>query len=126
MIKEVIAVVILLLLLAGSIVNVLYFEGLVNELLGHIDKAMEYAVKSEYESAVEELEYAIEKWSRGDRYTHIFIRHSEIGVVSEAFYDYLSDLCDENNKSAKGSYEKLRWSLTSILTMEHVTMGSVF
>ena len=39
-------------------------SGLVNELLGHIDKAMEYAVKSEYESAVEELEYAIEKWSR--------------------------------------------------------------
>ncbi|MGI5935361.1 MAG: DUF4363 family protein [Oscillospiraceae bacterium] len=126
MIKEIVAVVILLLLLAGTVMNVWYLEGLVNELMAHIDKSMEYAGRSEYGPAVEELEYAIEKWNRSDRYTHIFIRHSEIGVVSEAFYDYLSDLSDENNKSAKGSYEKLRWALTSILTMEHVTLGSVF
>jgi len=87
---------------------------------------MEYADRSEYGPAVEELQYAVDKWNENDRYTHIFIRHSEIGVVSEAFYDYLSDLCDENSKSAKGSYQKLRWALASIVTMEHVTLGSVF
>ena len=124
--KEIFAVLLLVLMLAGSIMNVLYLDGFIDELIDHIDISRQYADRAEYEPAIEELKHAIDKWAEADGYTHVFIRHSEIGIASDAFYTYLSDLCGQDGGNAVGSYERLRHTLTGILTMEYVTMGSIF
>ena len=59
-------------------------------------------------------------------YTHIFIRHSEIDSTTDAFFELMSDVRSGDAESAAGSYEKLLAHLSSLYTMERVTLGSIF
>lgn len=117
---------ILTLLLTASLFNVAYLDGKIAELKTMVQTAAVRTESGEYEAAVESLSRAIAAWEEMEGYTHIFIRHSEIDGATDAFYEYLGDLCAGDAGSAAGSYEKLCAHLESIASMEHVTIGSVF
>jgi len=123
--KELCAGAIILLLIAGSILNVCYLDRLSSEITGQIRQSQEACEREDYLTAEQELRDALDLWLASDGYTHIFLRHSEIDGTSDAFYDALSYLTDEDANGAQGAYEKLLYHIDSIVSMEHVTPRSI-
>ena len=124
--KTIVAAVLLLLLLVGTLLNIRCLDGYVAQMKGYVGDAQNRAETGDYDGAVASLRQAIELWNGIDGYTHIFIRHSEIDSASDAFYDLLGDLSARDNEAARGSFEKVLYHLESISRIEHVTLGSVF
>lgn len=124
--KALLGAAILVLLLALSIVNIRFLDGFTGDLISQLDIAEEQSLKNDFASSARTLEEAISKWNSYEWYTHIFIRHSEIDITSDAFYELMSEILDENAQSAQGAFRKLRSRLESIAGMEHITPGSIF
>lgn len=124
--KELAAVSILVLLTGCALVNIAYLRGFINGMAEEISASRLWAERGELPAAEERLREVIDRWVGADSYTHIFIRHSEIDSATDAFYDLLSDLSAGDAGSAAGGYEKLLYHLNSIMTMEHLTFGSIF
>jgi hypothetical protein len=124
--KTIVAAVLLLLLLIGTLFNIRCLDGSIEQMQGYVGAAQGRAEAGDYDGAVASLRQAIELWNGIDGYSHIFIRHSEIDGASDAFYDLLGDLYARDADSAKGSFEKALYHLESISKIEHITLGSVF
>ena len=124
--QEIAAIVILLLLLFGSLVNIRYLDGITEEMLSIADEAMDFARSGDLASAVEKAEAAANYWAGLDGYTHIFIRHTEIDATTDAFCELLGELYAGDVDEAQGAHLKLRERLLSMARMEHITFGSVF
>ena len=71
-------------------------------------------------------EQALNDWFDAESYTHVFIRHAEVDSATDAFYDLLAALSDEDTSSAGRAYERVIAHLHMIDAMEHVTLKSVF
>ena len=106
--KELIAAVLLAVIFAGVMLNIRASEKIVSSLMSEVDAAYAQLKSGDSESAAETLDKAIEHWLTLDGYTHIFIRHSEI------------------NSTTEGSYGLLSETLRSIMTMEQISLGSIF
>lgn len=124
--KEIVAAVLLLLLFAGVLVNIRVNEDIVSSLIDEVDASYESLKNGDTEKAAEQLDVAIEHWLTLDGYTHIFIRHSEINATTDAFYGYRADVGDGDADTAAGSYGLLKETLFSLMTMEQISLGSIF
>ena len=124
--REIAAYILLLALFAGSLFNIHAMDKIIGDLRTQVDASYSSAQEGDFYKAKSQLEGAAEKWADLDGYTHIFIRHTEIDSATDAFFDMLSDVSDENSKSLDGSYRKLDAHLESLMTMEHISIGSIF
>ena len=113
--REIAAGLVLLLLAIGSWFN-----------LNYLREFTAYCYAGRFDLAEEVLSKAADEWLGTDGYTHIFIRHSEIDSTTDAFFELMSDVRSGDAESAAGSYEKLLAHLSSLYTMERVTLGSIF
>ena len=124
--KELIAAVLLAVIFAGVMLNIRASERIVSALMSEVDAAYAQLKGGDNESAVKTIDRAIEHWLMLDGYTHIFIRHSEINSTTEAFFQFKSDIGSGDADAAEGSYGLLSDTLRSILTMEQISLGSIF
>ena len=124
--KEIISALLLLLIFSGVLVNIRINERIVSSLINEIDMSYENLKNGNKDKAVQQLETAIEHWLNLDGYTHIFIRHSEINSTTDAFYGFRSDVGSGDADAANGSYGLLKETLLSLMTMEQISLGSVF
>ena len=124
--KEIVAAVLLLLILAGVSLNIRVNERIVSSLINEVDMSYENLKNGNEDKAMQQLDTAIEHWLNLDGYTHIFIRHSEINSTTDAFYGFRSDVGSGDADAASGSYGLLKETLLSLMTMEQISLGSVF
>jgi len=124
--KELASILLLVLLFAGSVFNIYYVDSLTRDIEEHIDQSQSLAQKQDYESAIMYHNHALERWLSADSYTHIFLRHTEIDLATDAFYELLNNLKEPEEKAVSAAYAKLKYHLESIRTMEHITLGSIF
>ena len=124
--KELIAAVLLAVIFAGVMLNIRASERIVSSLMSEVDAAYAQLKGGDNESAVKTIDGAIEHWLTLDGYTHIFIRHSEINSTTEAFFQFRSDIGSGDADAADGSYGLLSETLRSIMTMEQISLGSIF
>lgn len=124
--KELIAAVLLAVIFAGVMLNIRASERIVSSLMSEVDAAYAQLKGGDNESAVKTIDRAIEHWLTLDGYTHIFIRHSEINSTTEAFFQFKSDIGSGDADAAEGSYGLLSETLRSIMTMEQISLGSIF
>lgn len=124
--REIAAYILLAVLLAGALINIRAMDNIIGQLRSEVDAAYSSAKEGDFNKAKSQLEGAAEQWENLDGYTHIFIRHTEIDSTTDAFFDMLSDVSDENEGSLDGSYRKLDAHLESLMTMEHISIGSIF
>ena len=116
--REIAAGLVLLLLAIGSWFNLNYLREFTGGLEEQLALSRAYCYAGRFDLAEEVLSK--------DGYTHIFIRHSEIDSTTDAFFELMSDVRSGDAESAAGSYEKLLAHLSSLYTMERVTLGSIF
>lgn len=124
--KEIVAAGLLLALLAAAMYNIHFLRGFIGSLTDTLYESRDLCEAGDFDGAEESLRAAIDTWNAKEGYTHIFIRHSEIDSTSDAFYELLSDISSKDASSAVGAYEKVLAHLTSIYTMEKITLGSIF
>ncbi len=124
--KEIISALLLLLLFSGVLVNIRINERIVTSLINEVDMSYENLKNGNEDKAMQQLDTAIEHWLNLDGYTHIFIRHSEINSTTDAFYGFRSDVGSGDADAANGSYGLLKETLLSLMTMEQISLGSVF
>lgn len=124
--KEIAAAVILMLMFAGVLINIRANEHILDGLMSEVGSAYKLAVEGDFPASEESMRTAIAHWQSYDSYTHIFIRHSEINSATEAFYNMLGDISSEDEKSLSGSYGLLSAQLKSMITMERISLGSIF
>lgn len=124
--KEIVAALLLLLIFSGVLVNIRINERIVSSLINEVDMSYENLKNGNKDKAMQQLDTAIEHWLNLDGYTHIFIRHSEINSTTDAFYGFRSDVGSGDADAANGSYGLLKETLLSLMTMEQISLGSVF
>ncbi len=124
--KEIVAAALLAALFAGVIINIRVSEKLALELTDEINAAYESLLLGEAELSRSQTNAAIEHWLELDWYTHIFIRHSEINSTTEAFFQFKTDVFSGDADAAAGSYGLLKETLRSLMTMEQISIGSIF
>lgn len=124
--KEIISALLLLLIFSGVLVNIRINERIVSSLINEVDMSYENLKNGNKDKAMQQLDTVIEHWLNLDGYTHIFIRHSEINSTTDAFYGFRSDVGSGDADAANGSYGLLKETLLSLMTMEQISLGSVF
>ncbi|MBP3483775.1 MAG: DUF4363 family protein [Oscillospiraceae bacterium] len=124
--KEIAAAVILVLVFIGVLVNIKVASNIILSLEEDVTAAYESAEKGDFDRAKPQLDAAVEHWMSLDGYTHIFIRHSEINSTTEAYFQLKSDIYAEDMGAVEGSYGLLMATLDSLMTMEQLSLGSIF
>jgi hypothetical protein len=124
--KEMIFGGILVCLFVLSLINIHMLDKMTGELTGLLDESLKSAESGDWESAVKKAEEAEALWNKADPYTHIVVRHSEIDTTTDAFYEVLKALYSKNLGMTKGSCKDLNSHISSIVSMEKVTFGSIF
>lgn len=124
--KEYIASGIILAMIAGAVVNVCHIKSLAKDITTQITTAQTCCRRSDYDSAEQALREGLDIWLSDEGYTHIFIRHSEIDGTSDAFYEALAAISEQDGDGAVNACEKLQYHIDSIVSMEFVTLKSVF
>ena len=124
--KEIAAAVILALLFIGVLVNINVASNIILSLEDDVAAAYESAQNGDFDRAKPLLDAAVEHWMSLDGYTHIFIRHSEINSTTEAYFQLKSDIYAEDMGAVEGSYGLLIATLDSLMTMEQLSLGSIF
>lgn len=124
--KELAAAIILALLLTGVMVNIRVASNIILSLKEDVTAAYQSAEKGDFDHAKPQLDAAVEHWMSLDGYTHIFIRHSEINSTTQAYFQLKSDIYAEDMGAVEGSYGLLMATLDSLMTMEQLSLGSIF
>lgn len=124
--KEIAAAVILALVFIGVLVNIKVAGNIILSLEEDVTAAYESAEKGDFDRAKPQLDAAVEHWMSLDGYTHIFIRHSEINSTTQAYFQLKSDIYAEDMGAVEGSYGLLMATLDSLMTMEQLSLGSIF
>ncbi len=123
--RELAAGLLLLTLVGGAIYNIFYVGKLVRDISGDLYASQEALAAGSGERAEKYAESALQKWLGAERYTHIFVRHSEIDATSDAFYELLQDLSAGEYEGIDRAYARLNYHLSSIATMEQISLGSI-
>lgn len=124
--KEIIFAIILLSFFSLTLLNIKLLENMTTELLTVLEESLESAEKGDWERAIEKANKAEQIWDNADRYTHIVVRHSEIDCTTDALYEFVKALYGEEAGEAKGAYKSLSAHIKSIVSMERISLGSIF
>ncbi len=123
--REYVALAAIILLTALSVYNLSSIDALTGDIGIALSKSQSAAEKLDFKGAREYLAEGLELWLNADEYTHIFLRHPEIDSTADAFYELQEVLYQEDITACAPAFNKLRYHLESISSMEHITLGSI-
>ena len=126
MIKEIITVFLLVLMLAAAFLNIQYLKVLIEDITELISESKNAAVAGDWGKAATTAKHAEKLWDDKTGYTHVILRHGEIDTVSDALYDYISCINEQDVKASGAAADKVKYHLDSIYKMEQVRFGSIF
>ena len=124
--KEIVALALLLLIAAGNIWNHRRLDRLITELNALTAEAFAASQEQNWPAAETAARRAEDQWAAANGYTHIFIRHTDIDALTEAFCDYRGALSGRDEGDILAGYLRLSAGLRSLLDMEKLSAGSIF
>ena len=122
--REYVAILLIVAIFALSMINIRYIENKAQALEDNIATAEKLYFSGDKEGAVSDITASLDAWLSWDSYSHIMLRHSEIDIISDAYYDLLSEIQGET-ETTKASFEKLKEDLRSLVSKERVTLRSI-
>ncbi len=111
-------------LLALSLYNIRYIQNKSQTLESYIEEAETHYHSGDRQGAVEDIKSSLDIWLGWDSYSHVMLRHSEVDVITEAYYELLMELEGED-KVAEASFGKIKEELNSIITKERINVRSI-
>lgn len=122
--RELVAVSLILIIFALSLVNIRYVESRTDMLTNDVEAAEKLFINGDADAAISLVKESLDNWLSWEPYTHIMLRHSEVDLVTDAYYELLSKLQSEE-EVPEAAYRKLKEQLRSISAMERITIGSI-
>ena len=99
MTRELIAALLLALLIVCAVWNISAVNSLTCDIIACVDRSEEAVLRGDGQLARASLERGLTLWLKADSYTHIFIRHSEIDNTTDAFYEAMMELSDNDSEA---------------------------
>ena len=124
--KEIFAFALLAAMIIAALINIGGIVKLTDRLTYMVSKSAEYAAAEDWDKAEYYAAQAIKEWNDNDSYTHIVLRHSEIDTLSDALFEFMSDVYEKNKEASEGSSAKVLYHIESLSQMERIRFGSVF
>ena len=124
--KELVALLLLLLILAGNIWNQRRLDRLAAGLDRLTEEAFASARDGRWQEAEEAAGKAAQEWTKAGNYTHIFIRHTDIDALTAAFCDYRGAIAGRETGEIYAVYLRLNTGIRSLQSMERLSAGSIF
>ena len=124
--KELVALALLLLILAGNLWNQRRLDDLSAALNEQVETAYAASCTGNWAAAEESAAQASEIWEQAGPYTHIFIRHTDVDALTAAFCDYRGAFAGRDSGEIFSSYLRLTAAITSLKNMERLSSGSIF
>ena len=122
--REYIAVALIAAIFVLAMINVHHIESKTLALNNDIELAEKLYYDGDSDGAVSGIEKSLDTWLSWDSYSHIMLRHSEVDVITETYYELLSELEGEA-KASQASFEKLKEALASIADKERISLSSI-
>ena len=119
----------LLLLLALMLLaawNVRHADFMTDQIGETLLRSEHAAQRGEYEIALANVKSALRVWRDSRGYAGVFLRHSDVNDVTDAFYELISLLHQEEAAALPSGYARLRYHLRTLDRMEHVSAETVF
>jgi len=123
--REILALLLIFLLVAGALWNVHTVENLSDNIQNSLREAEKLLLSGSREAAGQAVDHALETWKRAESYTHIFIRHPEIDSCTDIFYELKEAMASAENAQIQAISGKLRSHLQSIADMEKPKIGNI-
>ena len=123
--REIYSLILLLLLISASALNILAAERLCTQMLSFVEHAEICAEDENWAESEDSINKALEIWLRSKPYTHIFIRHSETDICTDAYYDLLEAISSKSADETGPVFSKLRYHIRSIADMEKLRLGNI-
>ena len=124
--KEIVAIVLLLLILAGNIWNRQQLNKLINDLSVLTEEAYSSAQSADWRASEAAARNAEETWTGARAYTHIFIRHTDVDALTSSLCAYRGAISGRDDGDILASYLCLKAGLSCLRDMEALRVGSVF
>ena len=124
--KEIVAIVLLLLILAGNIWNRKRLDKLIDDLNVLTEEAYSSAQSADWRGAEAAARNAEETWTGAHAYTHIFIRHTDVDTLTSSLCEYRGAIFGRDDGDILASYLCLKAGLSCLRDMETLSAGSVF
>ena len=123
--KEVFALLLLVGILTGSVLNLRYLKRFTHELNQCVLSVVSAAEEGDWTTAESRASDAMELWTEADKYTHVFIRHNEIDAVTEEFCSLLGATRSRDCGALYTAQLTLAARLDSLYEMERFKPGSI-
>ena len=124
--REFAALAVLILLIAGSILNIKRIDTLTDEIGIALCKSRTAAEQLNFKNSRELIREGLEIWQEGGTYTRIFLTQSQVDETTMAFYNLIQELNQEDLLALAPAYDELLYQLESIQSGEKPSFGSIF
>ena len=124
--REILAAGILILLAGFSVWNLYYVKNMTAEISQTLTESYSYAEAGDWEQAAKLAQKAESLWLAEEEYTHVFIYHSELDLITNAFGDYYSEIYRQDAGGTAGALHKLLDHIEGLYELERVTIKNVF
>ena len=124
--KEFVALALLIAILTGNLWNQRRLNSLINGLMSLAEDACSASQQQDWPAAANAAEEAEKLWLDSGRYTHIFLRHTDIDALTAALCDFRGAAIGQESGELFTSYLRLKALLVSLRGMEKLSFGSVF
>lgn len=123
--KELVAVAILVLILAASLINISFVDSRMGGLSSQVKQAGRLVDEGRTDEASALLGDSLREWKSLDGYVHIMLRHDEIDPITDEYYALLDEL-RSGGDATSASFETLINRLNGLADMERLSLASVF
>jgi hypothetical protein len=124
--KEIIVGLLLVFIFSVALVNIHALDRLTGDVVKLVEESEKNAAAGKWVEAAAKAEEAEKKWSEKDSYTHLVLRHAEINMATDAIYELLKEIYSEDIGGVKGAAKAGNAHMTSISSIEHIKLGSIF
>lgn len=123
--REIVAVGILVVLFALSLLNIHFIDTSTEKLSEQVKRSGELADLGKNRESAELLVLSLEEWQNMGSYAHLVLRHEEIDPITDEYFSILDEL-ESGGESTSASFETLISRLGRLAEMEHLTFESIF
>lgn len=115
----------LLILLAGTLLNAYYAQMLADRLTDRLEQAQSMAQESQWSQAHSITQRAYEEWQHNHTYLHTCMRHSDTDEILRAFHSVLQYLDLKEMDQYAAANADLMTQISLLAEMEQVSLVNV-
>lgn len=124
--RELVALLVSAALLAASIWNISKIDSVTDEIGIAVCKSRTATEQLNFKNSRKLVEEGMEIWQENRNYASVFLSQAQVDDTTEAFYQLMEALNEEDLLSLTPAYDTLLYQLSAIQEGEHPSIGSIF